>query len=427
MINLLSASAGEVFKYIGFIIVAILALMLMIIIHESGHYLAGKMLGFRIDEFSIGFGPAIFKRKNKKTGEVFSIRPIPIGGFCAFHGEDQEGTEENPYVNKDVATNGKKGILSYIVDGIAPLEKQAVKLPSNVNSSVATDGKDGVLSYIDKPIKGPYFNDHPAWKRLIVLFSGAFFNFLSAIFIISIYFTAYGQILPVVVDTYDMYGFEQQFVTGDVILSVNGKQVNIMTPEDVTAVFSDLDDSATFKVLRNGEIVKFTAHRSEYHYEATEKDEQGNETHISETRRGYGISYSITQQKLNFFLAFGRAFGFAFFIVFKILASLGALLTGKIGLESAGGTITVVKTIAEVSSQGFGSFMYVVAIISANLAVMNLLPIPALDGSRMVFTGIEMIFRKPVPRKIEGVIHTIGLVLMLVLVVFLDVFHLVNG
>ena len=148
---------------------------------------------------------------------------------------------------------------------------------------------------------------------------------------------------------------------------------------------------------------------------------------VSETRHGYGISYSITQQKLNFFLAFSRAFGFAFFIVFKILASLGALITGQIGLESAGGTITVVKTIAEVSSQGFGSFMYVVAIISANLAVMNLLPIPALDGSRMAFTAIEMIFRKPVPRKIEGIIHTIGLVLLLLLVVFLDVFHLVNG
>lgn len=427
MINLLSATAGEVFKYIGFIIVAILALMLMIIIHESGHYLAGKLLGFRIDEFSIGFGPAIFKRRNKKNGEIFSIRPIPIGGFCAFHGEDQEGEQDNPYVNKEVANNGKKGILSYIVDGIEPLEKQAVKVPANVNSAVATNGKNGILSYIDKPAKGPYFNDHPAWKRLIVLFSGAFFNFLSSIFIITIYFTAYGQILPVVVDTYDMYGFEQQFMEGDVILSVNGKQVNIMTPEDVNAVFSDLDDTATFKVLRMDKVHEFTASRGQYHYETVEKDDQGNETHISETRTGYGISYSITQKKLNFFLALGRSFGFAFFIVFKILASLGALITGKIGIESAGGTITVVKTIAEVSSQGFGSFMYVVAIISANLAVMNLLPIPALDGSRMAFTGVEMIFRKPIPRKIEGIIHTIGLVLMLVLVVFLDVFHLVNG
>ena len=82
---------------------------------------------------------------------------------------------------------------------------------------------------------------------------------------------------------------------------------------------------------------------------------------------------------------------------------------------------------AKVSSLGFDSFLYVVAIISANLAVMNLLPFPALDGSRMLFTLIEMIFKKPVPRKIEGIIHTVGLVLLIVLAVFLDIFHLVKG
>lgn len=82
---------------------------------------------------------------------------------------------------------------------------------------------------------------------------------------------------------------------------------------------------------------------------------------------------------------------------------------------------------AQITSLGFDSFLYVVAIISANLAVMNLLPFPALDGSRMLFTLIEMIFRKPVPRKIEGIIHTVGLVLLIVLAVFLDIFHLVKG
>ena len=427
MINLLAASAGDVFKYIGFIIVAVLALMLMIIIHESGHYLAGKMLGFRIDEFSIGFGPAIFKRKNKKTGEVFSIRPIPVGGFCAFHGEDQEGADkENPYVNQSVAKNGKDGILTYLVKDTA-VTAEGVKIPSNVNSAVATDGKKGVLSYIDEPVKGPYFNDHPAWKRLIVLFSGAFFNFLSAILFITILFTAYGQILPVVTNTYEFVGQEQVFETGDVILSINGKQVNIMEPSDINNAFKKADDTATFKVIRDGEIIEFTATRGEYVYTETQKDDAGNETTITKNQNGFGISFGTKWQKLGFFHAFSRAFGYAFFIVFKILASLGALITGTIGLESAGGTITVVKTIADMSAQGFDAFMYTISIISANLAVMNLLPIPALDGSRMVFTAIEMIFRKPVPRKIEGVIHTIGLVLMLLLVVFLDVFHLVNG
>ena len=420
MAFLLAATAGEVFKYIGFIIVAILALMFMIIIHESGHYLAGKMLGFRIDEFSIGFGPAIFKRKNKKNGEVFSIRPIPIGGFCAFHGEDQEGADaENNFINKEVADNGEKGILSYIVDNTTPNATTDIQEIGVVEVETPEENQEKK--------KGPYFNDQPAWKRLIVLFSGAFFNFLSSIFIITIFFTAYGQILPVIANTYDFIEQEQYFEEGDVILSVDGKQVNIMTQDDVTSIFKNIGDTATFKILRDGKIIEITASRGEYRYQATEKDENGNEYEMDEIRTGYAISYGLKQQKLNFFLAFSRAFGFAFFIVFKILASLGALITGKIGIESAGGTITVVKTIADMSSQGFGPFMYTIAVISANLAVMNLLPVPALDGSRMLFTAIEMIFRKPVPRKVEGVIHTVGLILMLVLVVFLDIFHLVNG
>lgn len=87
----ISATAGEVFTYIGYVIVAVLALMAMIVIHELGHYTAGKLLGFKIDEFAIGFGPAIIKKRNKKTGELFTLRPFPIGGFCAFHGEDADG------------------------------------------------------------------------------------------------------------------------------------------------------------------------------------------------------------------------------------------------------------------------------------------------------------------------------------------------
>lgn len=410
---LLSATAIEVLTYIGYVIVALLALMLMIVIHESGHYIAGKFLGFSIDEFSIGFGPALFKRRNKKTGELFAIRAIPLGGYCAFHGEDEEGENEKESEDIEVFeeehTEKKYGILA--PETATPSGKRGILAPP------ITDGKK-------------YFNDMPAWKRLIVLFSGAFFNFLSAIVIISIYFTAYGQILPVIVNTHELpSGYEQYFEEGDVILAVNGKQVNIMLQEDVNAIFEGLGESAEFKVLRNGNAVKFTAQKSDYLYTSDILDENGNPTGETktETIHGFGVTYSLMQQKLGFFRALGRSFGFSFFIVFKILASLGALMTGKLGIESAGGTITVVKTIAEVSSLGFDAFLYVVAIISANLAVMNLLPIPALDGSRMLFTLIEMIFRKPVPRKIEGIIHTIGLIVLIVLVVFLDIFHLVNG
>lgn len=435
MLNILSATVGEVFAYIGYVLLALLALMVMIVVHELGHYTAGKLLGFKIDEFAIGFGPKIFKRKNKKTGELFSIRPFPIGGFCAFHGEDADG---------------------------ALLDE---------NGNQVKDANGNIIKDPDA------FNNQKPWKRLIVLFSGAFMNFLSAILIITIYFSAYGQPLPYVVGTYDVPSYQNVFEQGDVLLSVNGKQINLMAQEDLDNVFKKVGDTAQFRVLRNGKRIKITASKffydpfedGDYIYAVDGKkldtpiayadylatvesndafivtvvryDEKGEICEQSTMKvqkganpedangfysYGFGITRTIARAKLPFFLAFGRAWSFCFFIVFKILASLGALITGKMGIEGAGGTITTIITMAKVSALGFDSFMYVVAIISANLAVMNLLPFPALDGSRMLFTLIEMIFKKPVPRKVEAVIHTVGLVLLLVLAVFLDVFHLVK-
>jgi len=412
LLTVLSASAAEVFTYILFVIIAILALMVMIVIHELGHFLAGKWLGFAIDEFGIGMGPAFFKR-TLKSGMVFSLRPFPIGGFCAFRGED----EDNP-------------------DPLA-------------------------------------FNNQKPWKRLIVLFSGAFFNFLSAIIFITIFFTAYGQVLPQIASVENV-AIVDSLKEGDVILSINGRQVNIMLPDDLTNAFNRAGDNAKFTILRDGKVIK-TEVRKHYYSPFSESDivlavdgvelaenERvpivqwlANENFELNTQKtfvvergdgqistivtkleidgqtswyfyGFGVTRGITVQKLGFFHALGRSFGFSFFIVFKILASLGALITGKLALSSAGGTITVIKTIAEGTMMGFSNILYIVAIISANLAVMNLLPLPALDGSRMLFCVIEWIRGKPINRKVEAIIHTVGLIVLIVLAVFLDIFHLVS-
>lgn len=155
---LLCVSAGEVFKWIGYIIVAMICFMFMIVVHELGHYTAGKILGFKINEFAIGFGPAIFKTTtNKQTGEVFSVRCIPAGGFCAFEGEDEEASSPDS------------------------------------------------------------FNSHPVWKRIIVLAAGVFFNFVSALITLNIFFMAYGEAAPVIVDTYEFVDSEhvQTFEQGE--------------------------------------------------------------------------------------------------------------------------------------------------------------------------------------------------------------------
>ena len=439
MLSLLSVTAKDVFSYIGYIIIAILALMLMIVVHESGHYLAGKLFKFNIDEFSIGFGPAIFKKRNKKNGELFAIRCIPLGGYCAFHGEDEED------------------------------EDKKVETP---NFSLYSE-----VDQMNNP-KKIGFNEQAPWKRLIVQFAGAGFNFLFAIIVIAIYFASYGQFLPQVSHTHDLEGSPAIFQEGDVILRINNKQVNILLADDIDNAFSKVGDTGTFKVIRDGKDITITASKGYYKpfaddatvlqlddtvLEETDQFTFGElSNHIGDDNQhlvvctegeynvaayvtrinadtgkvdttgfysyGFGITRSLVAQKLSFGKALGRAFGFSFFVVFKILATLGALITGKLGATAVGGTITTIKIMAEGTQLGgFSYLLYIISIISANLAVFNLLPIPALDGSRMVFTTIEWIFRKPVPRKIEAVIHTVGLVILFALAIFFDIFHLVSG
>ena len=368
----LATTFGEVMLNIGYVLLALLCLMFMVVVHELGHYVAGKLLGFKILEFSIGFGPKIFKKVNKKTGEIFSIRPLPLGGFCQFEGEDEEGNE----------------------------------------SPTA-------------------FNNQAPWKRLIVLFSGAFMNLVSGWMIIVIFFSVYGQVLPQVAEVFDSSINVGVLQEGDVFLRVDGKQVNVLMPEHATEIFQKTGDEAEVVVLRGNERVKLTLKKAdyilgEYLEDGTFVPSINEETGEIETKYGFGFSSYSAPKKLPFFSALGRSFGFMFFLVFEILAILGSLVTGGISMSSVGGPVTTITVMKDAVSSGFATIAYVVCIVSANLAVMNLLPLPALDGSRMVFTLIEWIFKKPVPRKVEAIIHTVGMVLLFGFAIFADVFQFIK-
>jgi regulator of sigma E protease len=369
---LICASFTEVMQTVGYILIALCCLMFMVVVHEFGHYIAGRMLGFKINEFAIGFGPRIIKITNKKNGMIFSVRPIPLGGFCQFEGEDEESDKDN---------------------------------------------------------KGA-FNNQPPWKRLIVLFNGAFFNFLSAIILITLVFTFYGQILPVVDKVYEESYIYQNGIlqSGDVIMSVNGKQINIMMQSDITSAFKKVgDEGGTFTILRDGKKMVVNVQRSDIY----ERDENGNIVFDGEgnttTERAFGFTVSLKYQKLNFFSALGRSFLYCFFMVYKILWSIGQLLTGAVKFtESAGGPVTIISTMSNAAKSGWGVLCYVVCLISANLAVMNLLPLPALDGARMVFTVIEWIRGKPINRKTEGIIHFAGLIVLFAIAILADVFQFLS-
>ncbi|MEG1608285.1 MAG: site-2 protease family protein, partial [Clostridia bacterium] len=244
----LGLTAGVFFKWVGYILVALLCLMVMIVIHELGHYTAGKLFKFKINEFAIGFGPAIFKHTNKKNGEVFSIRCLPLGGYCAFAGEDE--------------------------------------------NAVAPDD----------------FNAKPVWQRIIVLFAGVFFNFMSAIVIISIFFMSYGEFFPTVTKAYDFVGentqIEQVLKEGDIILKVDGKSTySLLEPFAKLSKGLKNKESATLTISRAGQIEKVVVNKGNYIFEKQIDNEQVEKSE----QHGIGVSLGLQRQKLGFFQSIGHS------------------------------------------------------------------------------------------------------------------------
>lgn len=346
------------------IFIAIVALMVMILVHESGHYLVGKLLKFKINEFSIGFGPKLFSRRSKKTGELFAIRAIPLGGFCAFEGEDQ-----------------------------------------------------------DSKVEGA-FNSQKPWKRILVLLAGVTFNFLSAVIILTILFATYGYTLPSV-DTLDESpeGFEQNFQVGDIIYEVNGSKVYSLLNTNLNTLLSAAGDSAEVVVIREGKKTTITVYRAEFDTEETAED--GTKT-VKKTKR-YGVSMiRYVDYRLGFGEALGRSFVFIWQLVILTFKTIGGLFTGAVGLKgSVGGTVTSVAAMGSITMHlGFRGVLLMFGIMSASVALMNILPFPALDGSRIIFVLIEAIFRKPVNRNVEAIIHTVGIVILFAFAILCDILNI---
>jgi len=354
------------------VFLAIIILLAMICVHEFGHFLAGRILHFKIDEFSIGFGPAIFKRRGKKHGTLFSIRLLPLGGYCSFDGEEGEGSSPQAFVNK------------------------------------------------------------PPWQRIIVLISGALMNYLLALVLIIIGYFAFGQPCYKVERVTPSEEFSQEFLLeeGDVLLSCEGRDIYLST-DLISALNGKLGgDTVEMEVLRGGEKRKVTvALRSDCVFENSSQMSRvwkalGADTYEGEDGNLY---WSVSSQnvRLSFFATLGHSFAYSFKTVGAIFKVLGELLTGNLGLSAMGGPISTVAMTGEMAVQGPQSFLQVAAYIGINLAVFNLLPIPALDGSKVVFCLIEWIFKKPVPRKIEAVIHAVGLAAILIFAVAVDIIRYV--
>lgn len=389
MFNLLSVSS--VFSYIGYILLAIVVLLLMVLIHEFGHYIAGKILKFEITEFSVGFGPKLLQKK-KKNGELFTLRLIPLGGYCAFAGENEDGTE-NPRA----------------------------------------------------------FNNQKPWKRLIVLFCGAFFNFLSAIIfsLVALLACGYEQLQVKHIDNTSInYTYLQQ---NDIIYGIEGTKFDFVKDDMFNTLINEHVDNNFAKYggtdLATAGYVKFENDGKTYYLvpcdieymvkRGGEKLTQQGKINVVYDEKGKAQGWSmyatydetgdikIGYYKYSFGEAALQAIPFTCRWAWKVLVIFGQLITGQLSIKALGGPITTINSMAKTTMQSFSFLFLLLPLIAVNLAVFNLLPIPALDGFQMIFVIIEWIRKKPVKREVINLINNIGLIVLFAFVIMVDLLQFV--
>ena len=354
-----------------YILLAILIFGVLIAIHELGHFMAARLCGVRVLEFSLGMGPAIWKRETK-AGTQMSLRCLPIGGFCAMEGE--EGESDDPAA----------------------------------------------------------FSNAAAWKKLIILAAGSFMNFVLGFVLVAVCFTQVAAVTaPVITDFMDGCPYEgaDGLQEGDRFYKINGERIYFS--DDVSTYMArGGGDTADIVLIRDGKKVyldDFPMTLREY----TDPD-------TGEQVLRYGLYFS--QRETGFGAQMKYAWYSALDFVRLVRLGLTDLITGAVGVKQMTGVVGIVDMMAEVGTSsptvydGLLNIAYLAAFIAVNLAVMNLLPLPALDGGRIFFLLVslvaERVFRRRIDPKYENYVNTAGLVALMglmVYVMFNDVARIIAG
>lgn len=348
------------------VLITIIVFFTIILIHELGHFLTAKAFRMKIYEFSIGMGPRLFSKKTRTT--TWSFKLLPIGGAVQL-GEDLESDDPNDFRQK------------------------------------------------------------PVWQRMIVIVAGAVMNLILGFAVCIVSICADSSIATTrLSEFYDTAVSVQALMPEDEIVEING--MPIWTTTDISyclqnkaARYDEQRGVAYFdmKVKRNGETVALTVP-----FAAVTAD----------NRNGYSVTidFKVWAERKDVFTVVGAA-GKMFLTEARLIwISLSDLITGTYGLNDLSGPVGVVSTMASALEQSrlnimsFSSFLTLVALITINLGIFNLLPIPALDGARFVFLLIEAIRRKPIPAEKEGWVHFIGfaaLMILMLIVTFNDIVKLI--
>jgi regulator of sigma E protease len=313
----------------------------------------------------------------------------------------------------------------------AELKAEETQVLQEVSESLQTQAEQSEQSEKESEYpepKGARFNDQPPWKRIIVLIAGATMNYLLAVCLIILMFACVGRpVYKTVVERPEENSSavsavtsvqENGLQTGDIIVKIDNKNVYLITDYLDALDGKSAGDSVDFTVIRGDkeQIVTITLQTNADF--ANMSDTQT----LLESMGIYGL-YTVTI-KQGFFQTIGSSFAYSVKIGGTVLRSLGELLTGKLGIKAMGGPVTTIKVTSQAAASGLLSFLNIAAFIGVNLAVFNLLPIPALDGCKVVFCLIEWIRKKPVNRKVETIIHLAGIIFLFAFAILVDILQL---
>lgn len=279
--------------------------------------------------------------------------------------------------------------------------------------------------------KGKRFTDQAPWKRIIVLIAGATMNYLLALVLLIIMVGVYGQPMCIVMpigfsENQEMVVEHEAWETPtlsprDVLLEINGKDISMFT--DCMDALEDkkAGDEVPVTVLRRKgdewqekQVVLILQADADFE----------NMNDLDTLTTAMGLEVLTTTMQRGFWHTIGGAFEYSVEMGTAVLRSLGELLTGKLGLNAVGGPVTTITTTAQAVSVSPFSFLYIASFIGVNLAVFNLLPVPALDGSKVIFCLIEWIRKKPVNRKVETIIHFVGIIAIFGFAILVDLLQL---
>ena len=367
-------------SFIITILAALLVFSAVIAIHEFGHFTVAKLCGIQVNEFSIGMGPVLWKKNHK--GTQYSLRALPVGGFVALEGE------ESP-------------------------ESQQAEAAHTVQEQPAPETEASV-----QPTGIP-LNEAPVWQRALVMVAGAVMNFVLGFVVLVILVAAQEGAIT----SKTIYSIENDALcgqtglqAGDEIVAVNGRRCFVANDIIYELVRTE-QYRADFTVLRDGQTVELPDVQFD-----TWTDEAG-QVHMSLGFTVYGLAKTprnVLREAGNSMLYYGRI----------IFTSLADLLRGRESINNLSGPVGIVTAIGQAASYGWQDLLQMLALITINLGILNLLPFPALDGGKVVFLAIEGITGHAVPEKLQGSLTVAAFALLFGLMIFAtynDIIRLITG